>query len=548
MSTPATLPPPLASDTDDLADVLVIGGGPAGAWAALGAAASGARSVVLVDKGYCGTSGATAPANTGAWYVTPEGAARERAIEARFARSGGLAHREWMARVLEATWTQINQLAAWGYPFPVDDSGLQYRANLRGPDYMYFLRRQLRRAGVRILDHSPALELLVSDGVVAGAQGYSRQQDAPWRVRAGAVVLASGGCAFLSKALGCDVNTGDGYLMATEVGAELSGMEFSAQYGISPAYASVTKGLPYFWATFTTESGEEIDCRGNRMLAVARALRRGPVYAVLDRAGPEIQRWLRDGQPNCFLPHDRLGIDPFAQRFPVTLRSEGTVRGSGGIRILDEECATSVPGLYAAGDAASRELIVGASSGGGSPNAAWAISSGTWAGRAAARFRAGLGDSAAARTVRAAGTVGLRPGGTAGGLGAREVIDLVQQEVLPLDKNLFRRGDQLEASVERLEGAWRDASAHLHAAGVAQVRAREAAALLATARFCYRSALARAESRGLHQRTDLPDTDPAQAHCLTTGGLSSIWVAPRRLPDQRPSSAPPPAPHQGDLA
>ncbi|WP_437758910.1 hypothetical protein [Sorangium sp. So ce1389] len=48
----------------------------------------------------------------------------------------------------------------------------------------------------------------------------------------------------------------------------------------------------------------------------------------------------------------------------------------------------------------------------------------------------------------------------------------------------------------------------------------------------------------LHQRTDLPDTDPEQAHCLTTGELSSIWVAPRRSPRQRPPSAP----HQGDLA
>ncbi|WP_434047075.1 MULTISPECIES: hypothetical protein [Sorangium] len=84
------------------------------------------------------------------------------------------------------------------------------------------------------------------------------------------------------------------------------------------------------------------------------------------------------------------------------------------------------------------------------------------------------------------------------------------------------------------------ASAHLHAPGVAQVRAREAAALLATARFCCRSALARAESRGLHQRTDLPDTDPGQAHCLITGGLSSIWVEPRRLPH--------PPPPGGDLA
>jgi succinate dehydrogenase/fumarate reductase flavoprotein subunit len=43
-------------------DVLVIGGGMAGAWAATAAARAGA-SVVLVDKGYCGTSGVTAAAD-----------------------------------------------------------------------------------------------------------------------------------------------------------------------------------------------------------------------------------------------------------------------------------------------------------------------------------------------------------------------------------------------------------------------------------------------------------------------------------------------------
>lgn len=50
------------------ADVLVLGGGPAGTWAAIAAARAGAR-VVLADKGYCGTSGATAPSGTGVWYV-----------------------------------------------------------------------------------------------------------------------------------------------------------------------------------------------------------------------------------------------------------------------------------------------------------------------------------------------------------------------------------------------------------------------------------------------------------------------------------------------
>ena len=41
------------------ADVLVVGGGPAGTWAAIKAAQAGA-DVVLVDKGRCGSSGATA--------------------------------------------------------------------------------------------------------------------------------------------------------------------------------------------------------------------------------------------------------------------------------------------------------------------------------------------------------------------------------------------------------------------------------------------------------------------------------------------------------
>jgi len=41
------------------ADVLVLGGGPAGVWAALTAAKHGAK-VVLAEKGFVGTGGATA--------------------------------------------------------------------------------------------------------------------------------------------------------------------------------------------------------------------------------------------------------------------------------------------------------------------------------------------------------------------------------------------------------------------------------------------------------------------------------------------------------
>ena len=68
MSAATRTPEPVAIDTD----VLVIGGGLAGAWAALSAAERGAR-VVLVDKGYCGTSGVTATAGVGHWWMPRPG-------------------------------------------------------------------------------------------------------------------------------------------------------------------------------------------------------------------------------------------------------------------------------------------------------------------------------------------------------------------------------------------------------------------------------------------------------------------------------------------
>jgi succinate dehydrogenase/fumarate reductase flavoprotein subunit len=504
------------------ADVVIAGGGPAGAWAALMARAAGAERVVLVDKGACGTSGATASANTGVWQV-PE-AARERSIEQRYGQSGGLADKQLMASVLQTTDEQLQQLAQWGYPFPKDDSGALYRANLRGPDYMAFLRQQLKRVGVGILDHSPAQELLLTDDGVAGLAGYRLQRGHEYRIRAASVVLATGGVAYLSKTLGCDVNTGDGLLMAVEAGAQLSGMEFSAQYGICPAYSSVTKGLPYFWATFTDESGQELPNEPNRMLLVARGLLQGPVYAVLNKANAEVQRWLREGQPNCFLPHDRLGIDPFTQRFPVTLRCEGTVRGTGGIRLAARDGSTGVRGLFAAGDAASREKLTGAASGGGAPNAAWAISSGSWAGRAAAEHAKRYSGTSRPAAPRPAGSVGLRPSSATLDVDARELVRVVQGEMLPLDKNLFRRGEQLQASLRQLDSSWSEAAAHLRASGAASVRAREAASMLSAARFAYRSALARSESRGLHRRTDRPEQDAAQTHHYASSGLNEVSV------------------------
>ena len=146
---------------------------------------------------------------------------------------GHLAERAWMARVLDETHSRMDELAeVQRYPFPVDDGGPRSGTTCRGrstcavsasgcsargphprphPRARTSGRRRRRRVGGVALDP-------------VGAPCASCR----------AVVLATGGCAFQSKSLGCDVNTGDGALMAVEAGAALSGMEFSNPLPLPP--------------------------------------------------------------------------------------------------------------------------------------------------------------------------------------------------------------------------------------------------------------------------------------------------------------------------
>ncbi len=517
----------LALDTD----VLVIGGGPAGTWAALTAAGNGAK-VVLVDKGYCGSSGATAPSGTGVWYVKPDEKLREEAKGSRYTLGGHLAESRWMDQVLDRTYENMNKLAAWGYPFPLDDSGTPYKRGLQGPEYMKLMRKLVQKAGVKILDHSPAVELLADEHGVGGATGVRLQAGGTWTVRAGAVIIATGGCAFLSKALGTNVLTGDGYLFAAEAGAELSGMEFSNAYAISPTFSSVTKTAYYRYASFYYEDGTVVEGAGSTRgrSVIARNLLQGrQVYARLDQAPEDIHHLLRVGQTNFFLPFDRLGINPFTDKFPVTLRLEGTVRGTGGIHVIDENCATIVPGLYAAGDAATREFICGGFTGGGSHNAAWAMSSGSFAGGGAAKFVKKLGEKNETRKLRGLSSTTLthRKTGAPEALTAsrtQERIEAVKDEVTPYDRNLFRTDEGLARSLDRLDNLWKDIRGSVSTRDAEGVKARETAAMAATARWMYRTAQARTETRGMHKREDYPKLDASQRYRLVAGGLDDIRV------------------------
>lgn len=173
------------------ADVLSAGGGMAACWAGIPAARSGAK-VVLVDKGYVGTSGVTATAGPGHWWVAPEGDARKQAVDKRMGIAYGLADPNWMGRIIDTTWRVLPTLSKY-YRFNVNDKGETVYNALRGPEYLRALRSAAQDAGVTILDQSPVLELLLhDDGSVAGVNGVRRQEHRTYTARAGAVILATG--------------------------------------------------------------------------------------------------------------------------------------------------------------------------------------------------------------------------------------------------------------------------------------------------------------------------------------------------------------------
>lgn len=508
------------------ADVLIVGGGMAAAWAAVSAAREG-TDVILVDKGFVGTSGVTATAGPNHWWVPPDGGEREAAIERRYKSSFGLADKSWMAKIIDTTWQTLPQLAGH-YRFAADGNGKTYYPGVRGPEYMRALRALALQSGVRILDHHPALELLLhKDGSVAGAAGYARLERRHWQVRAGAVILATGGCAFRSGLIGSYTNTGDGHLMAAETGAELSGMEFNVSYTISPAWNS-TRTLPYSAARYYDAAGTELDippmmAGGAYLKALAKAFAAGPVYADLRDAPAPLKPLLRHIQPATIAPFERKGVKIFEDRFEVKLFGEGTIRGTGGLRITGSQCETSVEGLFAAGDTATRELIAGATSGGGAQNSAWALTSGVLAGAGAAALVRRRGRRAGEK-ITPAGRAALRPSSTVKAIDERAIVQRVQEHMLPLERVLWRTSQDLTRSRDLLEKTWREIAAHRHASGLDAVSARETAALTAVARWCAAGALAREESRGTHMRADAPATSPEFASRLLVGGLDHLWT------------------------
>ena len=112
-------------------DVLVVGGGLAGCFAAIKAKEQGGE-VTLVDKGYVGKSGQT-PFASGYAVFNPEWGHKLGAWMNQVNTIGEyLNNREWTETVFKDSFARYRDLVSWGVEFFKTDSGELYRGSRSG--------------------------------------------------------------------------------------------------------------------------------------------------------------------------------------------------------------------------------------------------------------------------------------------------------------------------------------------------------------------------------------------------------------------------------
>src|SRR5712691_5152070 len=298
-------------------DVLVIGSGGAGMYAAIAAARAGAR-VFLLDRSLIGRGGATVMAQMTVAVAlgseTPDHWSHH--YDDTLEAGRGLCD-EPLARLLcEEAADCIGELDGWGIGWARNDGRIA-QAFAPGHDrprcvYVDFLNtgpavsKTLRGVVTRTKSIRKAGDLLVVDlvrvdGEVAGAAAVHLPTGAPVTIAAKATIIATGGLTRLYRRNSASANMGgDGYALALRAGAPLVDMEFVQFFPIGHLAPRLIGMDPIMWDPFRYKLGGRLI---NSEVEAGRGSPHGGAYlsfrhcseAELRRAfGPVIDRLARN--------------------------------------------------------------------------------------------------------------------------------------------------------------------------------------------------------------------------------------------------------------
>jgi len=509
-------------------DVLVIGSGGAGMYAALAAAREGAR-VLLVDRSLIGRGGATVMAQmTVAVAVGEEEPDHWEHHLADTLKAGrGLCDPALSQLLCEDGPECIRQMDAWGVGW-AQSNGHLAQVHAPGHDrkrcvYVDFLNtgpavsktlraRVQRTPEIRRVGDLLVTELAIEDSRCTGAHTVHLPTGEAVPIAAKATIVATGGLTRLYARNSGSLNMGgDGYALALQAGAQLVDMEFVQFFPIGHLAPRLVGMDPIMWDPFRYKLGGRLLNSGMHEFLPEEgrytSARDLATYAILKeveagRGSPHGGAWLSFRHCSeaelraAFGPViDRLaanGIDLTRQAIEVAPIAHYHM---GGVRV-DADMRTGVPHLFAAGEA-----VGGAN--GANRLSGNAITEALTFGRRAGQRAAALAKATAMPVVKAQGFNGSRPDLNP----AAEIAAL--QAVMNRDVGPLRSAAGLERALRHVDAPSFELPAPGPGLDPEWIDLHDLSSMRLVARCVARAALARTESRGAHQREDFPQTSDA---------------------------------------
>ena len=529
-------------------DVLVLGAGGAGLRGAIAAAEAGAR-VIVVCKSLLGKAH-TVMAEGGV-AAAMHNVAYQDSWEVHFADTlkGGKLINDWRMAEIHARESpdRVLELERWGAVFDRTWQGrihqrpfgahtyprLAHVGDRTGLELIRTLQdRAVHTKGVDVHMEVTVFKLLKADGRVAGALAYRRADGSLILYRCATLVLASGGAGKMYRVTSNSwESTGDGTALAYDAGAQLRDMEmvqFHPTGMVWPAGVRgilVTEGVRGEGGVLRNKEGERFMERYDRERmelssrdVVARAINsevlagRGTphdgAYLDITHRKPDFIKSKLPSMYEQFLKLANVDITKQPMEVAPTIHY-----AMGGVRVEAETGATTVPGLYAAGEVASG--LHGANRLGGNSLSDLLVF-GKRAGEAAAGAAKGVAQVTAARIDQAVIDEAIdelmaplnRPGSE-----NPYALEAEIQDVMSAHAPIVRDGPGLEAGLEKIVGLAARASdcgtggSTTLAFNPGWHTAIDVRSMLVNAEALLRSALERKESRGAHARSDYPEID-----------------------------------------
>jgi succinate dehydrogenase / fumarate reductase, flavoprotein subunit len=370
-------------------DVLIIGAGAAGMTAAIAAHDAGA-AVLLVDRSLIGRGGATVMAQmTVAAAVGEEVPDDWRYHYADTLKAGrDLCEESLSALLCEQAPSAIRQMDEWHVGWARHEDGRMCQTEAPGHDrprcvYVDFLntgpaisrtlRTQVqRRVGIQRIGDICIVDLILHDGIVCGAVGFSLSLGCTITIAAKSVIIATGGLTRLYARNSASANmAGDGYALALRAGAELIDMEFVQFFPIGHLAPRLVGMDPIMWDPFRYKlGGHLLNMEGHEFIGDYHAAEEGRYRAPRDVATYAILNEVKSGHGSPsggvylsfrHVPEEKLRqafgpvIDRLAANGIDLTRTAVEVAPiahyhMGGVRVTPS-MTTTIPYLYAAGEA-----------------------------------------------------------------------------------------------------------------------------------------------------------------------------------------------------